>query len=498
MARERHPMTHPVHLSRGAMLLLIIPLVTATLCCGGDSGAVTPPANLSPEATIARPPFGSIYPESTEVTFVGSSTDPEDGELAGASLAWSSSIDGPLGTGDSLTVPRLSAGAHLITLRGTDGQGAAGDASTLVIVPRAGGGGPPGLVRIAQGLSSPLFLTCAPGDPTRLFVVEKTGRIRIIHNGALLQTAFLDLTDSVSTGSEQGLLGLAFSPDYATSGRFYVSYTSPRGSEPGGTSAVDRYVVSSKPDLANPGSGQRLLTVNQPYSNHNGGMIAFGPDGYLYFGLGDGGSGGDPDGTGQNRGDLLGSLLRLDVSGPGGYLVPPTNPYAGSTVNRPELWNYGLRNPWRFSFDRQTGDLYIADVGQNAHEEIDVQPAASQGGENYGWNTMEGLSCYAASSCNQTGLTLPVIDYDHSEGCSVTGGYVYRGTALPSLRGRYFYADYCGGWIRSFRYQGGQATDPQSHAGLATGGSVTSFGEDAAGELYVLTQGGTIFRIVPN
>jgi glucose/arabinose dehydrogenase len=360
------------------------------------------------------------------------------------------------------------------------------------------GGGPPGLLRVAQGLSVPVFLTYAPGDSTRLFVVEKTGKIRIIRNGTLLKPAFLDLTDSVSTGSEQGLLGLAFAPDYPASGRFYVSYTSRRGETSGGTSAVERYVVSATPDLANPASGQRLLTVNQPYSNHNGGMIAFGPDGYLYFGLGDGGSGGDPHGTGQNRADLLGSLLRLDVSGAGGYAVPPTNPYAGSTVSRPELWNYGLRNPWRFSFDRVTGDLYIADVGQNAHEEIDVQPAASRGGENYGWNTMEGLTCYAAPRCNQSGLTLPVVDYDHSQGCSVTGGYVYRGKAIPSLQRRYVYSDYCRGWIRSFLYQGGQATDPRIHTGLATGGGVTSFGEDAAGELYVLTEGGTVFRIVPN
>lgn len=366
------------------------------------------------------------------------------------------------------------------------------------VVLLAGVGGQPRLVRIAQGLSEPVFLTCAPGDSTRLFVVEKTGRIRIIRGGVLLKTAFLDLSDSVSNGSEQGLLGLAFSPDYATSGRFYVSYTSPRGRQAGGTSAVERYVVSRDPDLADARSGQRMLTVDQPYSNHNGGMITFGPDGYLYFGLGDGGGGGDPGGTGQDRGDLLGSLLRLDVSGPGGYVVPPTNPYAGGGAHRPELWNYGLRNPWRFSFDRQTADLYIADVGQNAHEEIDVQPAASHGGENYGWNIMEGASCYAASSCSRAGLTLPVVDYDHSRGCSVTGGYVYRGTAVPSLRGRYVYADYCGGWIRSFRYQNGHATDQQVHAGLATRGGITSFGEDAAGELYVLTQEGTVFRIAPD
>ena len=489
-------MAPPVSLSRGARPILFLPVLTALASCAGSSEPVAS-TNQPPQSAIERPLFGAVYPESTEVTFLGSSTDPEEGPLGGAALVWSSAIDGPLGTGDSITVPRLSPGAHLVTLRATDGQGATGDATVLVIVPRTGGG-PPGLLRIAQGLSQPVFLTQAPGNRALLFVVEKTGRIRVIRNGALLSTPFLDLTDSVSTGSEQGLLGLAFPPDYATSGRFYVSYTSPRGPQGGGTSVVERYRVTSKPELADPASGERLLTVDQPYSNHNGGMLVFGPDGFLYFGLGDGGSGGDPLGTGQDRRDLLGSLLRLDVSGAGGYVVPPGNPYAGSGVNRPELWNYGLRNPWRFSFDRGTGDLYIGDVGQNAREEIDVQPAGSAGGENYGWNTMEGFSCYAAASCSQAGLTLPVLDYDHGQGCSVTGGYVYRGTALPTLRGRYFYSDYCAGWIRSFVYSAGVATDQQTHATLATNGSVTSFGEDADGELYVLTQNGVIYRIVPN
>jgi glucose/arabinose dehydrogenase len=355
----------------------------------------------------------------------------------------------------------------------------------------------PSLLKIAGGLSQPVFLTHAPGDSTRLFVVEKTGKIRIIKDGALMGPAFLDLSDSVSGGSEQGLLGMAFSPDYRATGRFYVSYTSPHGDQSGGTSVVARYRVSSTPDIADPASGFTLLTVDQPYSNHNGGMIGFGPDGYLYFGLGDGGSGGDPNGTGQNRSDLLGSMLRLDVSGPGAYAIPGTNPYAGSSTIRQELWNYGLRNPWRFSFDRQTGDLYIGDVGQNAHEEIDVQLAGSAGGENYGWNTMEGLHCYSPGMCSRTGLTLPLVDYGHGDGCSVTGGYVYRGSAIPALRGRYFYGDYCGGWIRSFRLQSGKAEDRQEHRSLETPGSLTSFGEDAAGELYVLTQNGNLYRLVP-
>lgn len=368
---------------------------------------------------------------------------------------------------------------------------------TLIALACAAAGPGPSLLKVAGGLSQPVFLTHAPADSTRLFVVEKTGRIRIIRNGALLASPFLDLSDSVSSGSEQGLLGMAFSPDYASSGRFYVSYTSPHGNQSGGSSVIARYRVSPQPDLADPASGFTLLRVDQPYSNHNGGMIAFGPDGFLYFGLGDGGSGGDPNGTGQNRADLLGSMLRLDVSGAGAYTIPASNPYAGSTTDRRELWNFGLRNPWRFSFDRETGDLYIGDVGQNAHEEIDLQPAGSGGGENYGWNLMEGLTCYDSSRCNRSGLVLPLLDYGHGNGCSVTGGYVYRGSAIPALRGRYFYGDYCGGWIRSFRLQNGRAEDRQEHRSLETPGSLTSFGEDAAGELYVLTQNGNVYRLVP-
>lgn len=363
---------------------------------------------------------------------------------------------------------------------------------------------PPGGVGLAlqpvvtSGLSFPLFLTAPPGDLNRLFVIEKDGRIRIVKNGSLLPTPFLNITGKTSKGSEQGLLGMAFYPDYATTGRFIVSYTSPQGNLSGGTSVISRYHVSANADIADT-TEEVLLTVDQPYDNHNGGMVAFGPDGYLYIGFGDGGSGGDPDGYGQNRMDLLGSLLRLDVGGSGAYAIPPTNPWAGSLSIANQLWNYGLRNPWRFSFDRLRGDLYIGDVGQDALEEIDVQPAASAGGENYGWNTMEGLSCYGSTACNKNGLTLPVLDYPHSGGtCAVTGGYVYRGLAIPSLQGVYFYSDYCSGWVRSLKYLGGMATDPRDWPTLSTGGGVASFGEDAAGELYVLTANGTVYRIVPN
>ena len=350
------------------------------------------------------------------------------------------------------------------------------------------------LQEVASGLVMPLFLTAPSGDVNRLFVVEKPGRIRIIKNGALLPTPFLDITAKISNGGEQGLLGLAFHPGYASNGLFIVNYTNGAGD-----TRVAVYRVSSNPDLADAASEQIILSVDQPYSNHNGGMVLFGPDGKLYIGMGDGGSGGDPQGNGQNRGTLLGKLLRLSVSSTGQVSVPDDNPYVGQSGVRPEIWSYGLRNPWRMSFDRSTGDLYIADVGQNAREEIDVAPASSEYGKgrNYGWVIMEGLACFGGSGCNQNGLTLPVEQYGHGDGCSVTGGYVYRGPTATSYTGHYFYGDYCNGWIRSFRYTGGAATDRQEWTSLTTGSQILSFGEDARGDLYVLTANGKVQRIQP-
>jgi glucose/arabinose dehydrogenase len=352
-----------------------------------------------------------------------------------------------------------------------------------------------GLETVSTGLSFPLYLTSPPGDTHRLFIAEKTGAIRIIKDGARLTTPFLDLSGKVSTGSEQGLLGLAFDPNYSDNGRFYVSYT-----DLAGDSRIVRYRVSNDPDIARPDPDRTLLAIDQPFSNHNGGNIVFGPEGYLYIGMGDGGAGGDPFGNGQDRTDLLGSLLRIDVGPDGDYAVPNDNPFVNQSPARPELWDYGLRNPWRFSFDRQTGDLYIADVGQDAREEINVAPAAAGGGKglNYGWNIMEGLACFNPSSnCNSTGLTLPVLDYDHSGPvCSVIGGYVYHGSAIPTIQGTYFYADYCAGWVRSFRYQNGKAVDQKDWPTLKPGGKISSFGEDANGELYILTAEGGVYRIV--
>ena len=348
------------------------------------------------------------------------------------------------------------------------------------------------LQEVAAGLNVPLYLTAPPGDP-RLFIVEKSGTIRIVRDEGLLATAFLDLSSQVSNIGEQGLLGMAFDPDYATTGRFVVHY-----SDLAGNTVLSRFQVSPDPDLADPASEQVILTQAQPFSNHKGGQVLFGPDGYLYLGLGDGGGSGDPDNRGQDLSDRLGSILRIDVRNGDPYTVPADNPFL--QFEAPEVWSYGLRNPWRFSFDRLTGDLYIADVGQNQWEEVDVStPADGTGrGLNYGWSIMEGGHCFRGPGCDQTGLTLPAFEYNHEQGCSITGGYVYRGGAVPAIQGHYFYGDYCQGWVRSFRYAGGLVTDETSWPSLAPGGPVISFGEDAAGELYVLEQGGRVSRIVPD
>jgi glucose/arabinose dehydrogenase len=347
---------------------------------------------------------------------------------------------------------------------------------------------------VASGLSSPLYLTAPPNDLSRLFVVEQTGAIRIIKDGALLPTPFLDLTAQVLAGGEQGLLGLAFYPDYATTGRFVVHYN-----DLAGDTRLSVFQVSTDPDVADAASEQVILSADQPYSNHNGGQVLFGPDGFLYLGLGDGGAANDPEGRGQNLSELLGSVLRVDVRAGIPYAIPPDNPFIGQAGALPEIWSYGLRNPWRFSFDRATGDLYIADVGQERIEEVDVAPAGSGNGRgaNYGWNIMEGSRCLRGDDCNQTGLTLPTFEYDHHEGCTIIGGYVYRGSAIPALQGLYFFGDFCQGWVRSFRYAAGEAIELTDWSALRPGGAITSFGEDAAGELYVLGPNG-VFKVVPD
>lgn len=340
-------------------------------------------------------------------------------------------------------------------------------------------------------LARPTYLTHA-GDE-RLFIVEQPGRIRIIAGGALLPAPFLDIANIVQDGAnEQGLLSVAFHPDYAQNGRFFINYT-----RQDGATVIARYRVSDDPNVADPASEQILLTIAQPYNNHNGGQLKFGPDGLLYVGMGDGGSAGDPQQHGQNPATLLGSMLRLDVNydEPPYYAIPASNPFAGSEDARGEAWAFGLRNPWRFSFDRLTGDLFIADVGQNAWEEINFQPASSSGGENYGWRCYEGTHEYNLAGCDGVEVVGPIFEYNHSQGCSITGGYVYRGAAFPALSGNYFLTDYCSGIVWALAPQ---ADGVWASAQVAnTGRNVASFGEDVNGELYILGHAdGAVLRLV--
>jgi glucose/arabinose dehydrogenase len=333
-----------------------------------------------------------------------------------------------------------------------------------------------------------------PDDTSGLiFITEQGGVISAFSaNNSQQANIFLDITDRVNRGdNEEGLLGLAFDPDYRENGYFYVYYSAadPR------RSVLSRFSLDQEnPDIADPESEVIIMEVEQPFSNHNGGQLVFGPDGYLYIGLGDGGSSGDPQGNGQNLGTVLGSILRIDVSGlsaPGDYEIPADNPFVGTEGARAEIWAFGLRNPWRFSFDLETGLLWAGDVGQNLWEEIDIITK----GANYGWNIMEGSHCYSPSTgCNQSGLTLPIVDYDHSQGCSVTGGYIYRGDQIPSLRGYYIYGDYCSGNIWALAYNGSVVTE--NILLVDSGLRITSFGEDPAGNLYILDRQGGIYTLV--
>lgn len=351
------------------------------------------------------------------------------------------------------------------------------------------------LVHVAD-VSSPVAMAVRPNDDA-IYVAEKTGRVRVVPKGqtaspgAPPSTPVLDLSGQVSTGTEQGLLGLTFSPDGS---KLYVDYTD----RDGNTQVVE---YGFKNGQADPSTRRVVLSVNQPYPNHNGGEVVFGPDGKLYIGLGDGGSEGDPDGRGQNLGTLLAKILRIDPtpSGGKGYTVPSDNPFPGRSGAAPETWMYGLRNPWRFSFDRTNKDLWIGDVGQDKYEEVDYLPAGAKAGDNFGWSLMEASHSYKGS--NPPGGVLPIFEYPHSQGCSITGGYVYRGSKIASLQGIYVYGDACAGTVWGLTQQGGKETD-QAKLDVSGGGvpkssgfSISSFGEDGAGELYLLDLAGGLFRL---
>ena len=338
-----------------------------------------------------------------------------------------------------------------------------------------------------DGFNQPLFLTHAGDDSGRVFVVEKGGRIQIVQAGQKLAQPFLDITGQVnSQASEQGLLGLAFHPNYAENGYFFLYYT-----DFSGAVVVSRFEVSDNPDTADPASESILLTIAEPYGNHNGGMLAFGPDGYLYIGVGDGGAAGDPQGNAQNSLTMLGKILRLDVDTAEPYANPPGN----ITDGLPEIWSVGLRNPWRFSFDRALGDLYIGDVGQNQWEEIHLLPNGIAGGTNLGWDYYEGTHAYEGTPPGDVSFVSPILEYSHSGGnCSVTGGYVYRGQTLADWQGVYLFGDYCSGivWMALPDSTGiWQAVEA-----FQLSAYIASFGEDQAGELYLVDLNGTIYQLV--
>jgi glucose/arabinose dehydrogenase len=341
---------------------------------------------------------------------------------------------------------------------------------------------------IASGLEKPTDIT-SPGDGSgRVFVLEQVGRIRILQNGELLPSPYLDISSMVgSDASERGLLGIAFHPNYAENGFFFVNYTD----RDGNTHIVRFSVSADNPNLADPASRLELIRVQQPYGNHNGGSLAFGPDGYLYAGLGDGGSGGDPHDSGQSPNTLLGKILRFDIDGGQPYAIPADNPFAAGG-GEAEIWAYGLRNPWKIAFDRANGDLYIADVGQNQWEEINFSPAGSPSGQNYGWRLMEASHDYSGTLYDASALILPVAEYSHAEGCSVTGGQVYRGQALPDWQAVYLYGDYCSGNIWGLL---------QTESGFVnsllfkTNFSISTFGLDDGGEIYLGEYGGNIYRL---
>ena len=364
------------------------------------------------------------------------------------------------------------------------------------------------LAPFVAGLSNPVLITHAGDDSGRLFVVERGGLIKIVTNGQVIATPFLDVSSRVVAGGEQGLLGLVFHPRYQTNGRFFIFYTAkPPAGQPcpgncGNNTLAEYHVDENNPNIANPVPVRILFSLPDEFANHNGGMLGFSPvdpdHAYLYVGTGDEGSGGDPKGNAQNLGSLYGKILRLDVDNiPTGqtYGIPPSNPFVGQTGARPEIWAYGFRNPWRWSFDRLTGDQFIGDVGQGAWEEIDRIPSllTGQAGRNFGWNICEGAHTYAPNGpCSSPSLVNPILEYGHGLGCSVTGGYRYRGSVSPTLQGLYFYADFCSGRI----WKGIQSGSSWSAVeALDTTHSIASFGEDQSGELYVVALGGTIFRI---
>lgn len=471
-------------MKRSTLLISLALLVLVLAACNGDGNVTQVPATVqadaepsataSPGATAAvatdsPSPSPAVAASETPVPATAASTDAvPPAEPSAVPSPEASATPAPTATSAPTATP----------------------AATATTAPPDVGVVALRLEEVAGGLASPSGIV-APGDGSgRLFILEQPGRIRIVDDGNLVDAPFLDIVDRVtSEGNEQGLLGLAFHPRYAENGRFLINYT-----DRNGDTVISAWTVGQDSNRADAGSESVLLSVDQPAGNHNGGHLVFGPDGYLYVGLGDGGGGGDTYGNGQNGQTLLGAMLRLDVDGAQPYAIPQDNPFVDEPAVRDEIWAIGLRNPWRYSFDRLTGDLYIADVGQNAYEEVNFQPAGSGGGENYGWPIMEGVHCFRGEGCETAGLVMPIWEYDHSAGCSITGGHVYRGSRYPTLQGIYLVGDYCSGTIWGLAR--GEDGNWQSAVLAQTNARLTSFGEDEAGELYLVDRSsGTLYHL---
>ncbi|UVW29247.1 sorbosone dehydrogenase family protein [Massilia sp. H6] len=476
-----------------AMLTAMVIALSLSACGGGGGnpgspGPVTPPPAATGSLAITTGGLPAGVDASVRVTGPNNFQQDLTGSQTLSSIA--------VGSYSVTAAPVTAGGVSYTPAPATQSAIVSAGATATATVAYGGAALSIALSEVASNLVNPTWLTAPPGDP-RLFVLERPGRIRIVQNNSVLAIPFLDLSGRVFTGGEGGLLSMAFDPAFARNGYFYIYYTDPQQDI-----VVERFSASPNPNLADPTSNLVILRIPHPnFVNHFGGQVAFGPDGFLYASTGDGGGAGDPQGNGQNLGSLLGKLLRVDVSAARAgqpYTIPASNPYLNGPGRRAEIWATGLRNPWRFSFDN--GQLYLSDVGQDRREEVNISAAGNTGaaGLNYGWNTMEGTLCYNAASCDRTGLTLPAFEYDHgsndANGCAITGGFVYRGSALPELAGRYFYSDYCRGFLKSFLATGGNITE-QRDWNIASIGNVISFGQDGAGELYLTTARGSVYKI---
>jgi glucose/arabinose dehydrogenase len=470
--------------ARVFVLSIVMALTAACGGGGGNAGSVTPlPSTGSLALTVANLPPG--VNAAVRVTGPGNFAQDLAQSQTLANLAPGTyTVTAANVIGGSVTYAPAAPSQTVTVTAGATAPVTVGYATVALAL---------GIREVATGLADPVYLT-SPANDQRQFIVERGGRIRIMQDGTLLALPFLDISARVSVAGEGGLLSMAFHPQYASNGYFFVYYTGVDRNI-----VVERHSVSPNPNLADPTSALTIITILHPtFVNHYGGLVSFGPDGYLYLGTGDGGGGGDPPRNAHNLAVLLGKILRLDVSASSAaqrYTVPPSNPFVGQAGRRGEIWAYGLRNPWRYSFDGN--QLYIADVGEHRREEVDIS-SLGQGGLNYGWNIMEGTLCFNAANCDMSGLTLPAFEYDQgpnrANGCAITGGFVYRGKAIPELAGRYFYSDYCGGYLKSFVASATGVTE-QTDWSIPDVGPIVSFGRDADGELYLLAQSGKIFKI---